>query len=72
MERDCWRWYEAMAIVAVVISVRVGCDLIPSERDCRWCLGATETDPFSESADKNLFLEVVDPQWVPPKVNFCN
>ena len=57
---------EAMAIVAVVISVSIGC-----ERDCRWCLGASEID-LSESADKNMFTEVVDPQWVPPKVNVCN
>ena len=39
---------EAMAIVAVVISVSIGC-----ERNCRWCLGASEIDLLSETADKN-------------------
>ena len=26
----------------------------------------------SIKTDKNIFPEVVDPQWVPPKVNVCN
>ena len=36
----------SIAIVAVVI-ISVSCDLISSEHDCLWCLGASETDFLS-------------------------
>ena len=58
---------EAMAIVSTSVGHR--CDLISSER---FVDGAFETDLLSESGDKNLFSEVVDPSWVPPKVNVCS
>ena len=53
MEIDIWR--EQMLVDDVVLPTDlmvvkgIGCNLISSVRDCRWCLGASETDLLSKS-----------------------
>ena len=43
--------------MAIVISVRYRCDLISSERNCRWSVAASKTDLVSERGGKTHSLE---------------
>ena len=67
-----WLLVMVPGTMAIVISVTHRCDLISSEWNCRWSLGASKTNLLIESGDKNTFSKVVDPPWIPPKVNVFN
>ena len=41
--------------MAIVISVRYRCDLISSEQNCRWSVGASKTNLLSKTGGKNPF-----------------